>query len=126
MNRLPIILVGIIALVFWAHPSVAQFKDPGAAKVDQEQSYEKKTKRRSRGGFLMLVLDRDRDGVLSATEIENAPESLGLLDQNRDGVIDQHELRFMILPNIGRGYDGHDVPTGLPPMPDDLVPPQKK
>lgn len=41
---------------------------------------------------LMAALDLDKDGVLSADEIEDAPLSLASLDQNDDGTISRKEL----------------------------------
>lgn len=42
---------------------------------------------------IMVALDTDEDGVLSATEIENAPKSLLKLDKNGDGQLSLEELR---------------------------------
>lgn len=41
----------------------------------------------------MVALDRNKDGKLSVTEIEAAPESLRTLDQNSDGDLSREELR---------------------------------
>lgn len=42
---------------------------------------------------LFALLDTDRDGKLSAEEIENAAEPLARLDRNQDGEITRDELR---------------------------------
>ena len=42
---------------------------------------------------VMAALDEDKDGVFSASEIENAEKSLTALDKNGDGKIDNNELR---------------------------------
>jgi hypothetical protein len=40
-----------------------------------------------------MVLDVDRDGILSAEEIAAAPDALRRLDRDNDGAISQEELR---------------------------------
>jgi len=52
-----------------------------------------------RGNFnsmdpIMLVLDVDKDGVLSAVEIANAPVQLKTLDANGDGALAADEIRM--------------------------------
>jgi len=42
---------------------------------------------------VMAALDEDKDGVISASEIQNAEKSLTALDKNGDGKIDNNELR---------------------------------
>jgi hypothetical protein len=42
---------------------------------------------------LVAALDTDKDGTISAAEIDNAPESLKTLDKNHDGKITMEELR---------------------------------
>jgi hypothetical protein len=42
---------------------------------------------------VMLALDADADGALSATEINNAPASLKALDADGDGKLSREELR---------------------------------
>ncbi len=41
---------------------------------------------------LLLVLDADKDGVLSADEIANAATALKALDANGDGQLDRSEM----------------------------------
>jgi hypothetical protein len=41
---------------------------------------------------LMVALDLNKDGILSAAEIEDAPLSLKILDKNKDGRISPKEL----------------------------------
>ncbi len=45
------------------------------------------------GDPVMLALDADGDGTLSAAEIANAPRSLAALDANKDGKLTRDELR---------------------------------
>ncbi len=69
-----------------------------------------------RGGFsfmrmlpLMVALDADEDGEISAKEIENAVVALKKLDKNKDGKLTEDELR----PNFGgRGFGGPGGPPG--------------
>lgn len=42
---------------------------------------------------LLAAIDKDKDGILSAEEIENATASLKTLDKNNDGKLDQSETR---------------------------------
>ena len=42
---------------------------------------------------LMMALDTDKDGSLSATEIENASKALAKLDKDGDGTLSHEELR---------------------------------
>ncbi len=42
---------------------------------------------------LMMALDKDRDGRLSAAEIADAPKALKALDRDGDGMLDRDELR---------------------------------
>jgi Ca2+-binding EF-hand superfamily protein len=57
---------------------------------------------------LMAALDVDRDGRLSAKEIENAAVALKKLDKNEDGTLTPDELR----PKFG-GPGGPDGPGGI-------------
>ncbi|WP_414660663.1 EF-hand domain-containing protein [Horticoccus sp. 23ND18S-11] len=45
-------------------------------------------------GPIVAVLDTDRDGTLSATEIAAAPVILAALDANADGLLSPDELRI--------------------------------
>ena len=61
------------------------------------------------GGFMnpiVTALDANRDGVISAIEIKNAPAALASLDKDHDGKITREEVR----PNFGPGGPG-----GRPP-----------
>lgn len=46
-----------------------------------------------RGGPAMMLLDADRDGVITAAEWQNAPAVLAKLDTNGDGKVSPDELR---------------------------------
>jgi hypothetical protein len=63
-------------------------------------------------GPLMIALDTNKDGVLSADEIAAASENLKKLDKNGDGKIDRIEL----LPPPPRGpQDGKGPRAGQGP-----------
>ena len=52
---------------------------------------------------ILVALDKDKDGTLSAEEIESATAALKTLDKNNDGQLDQSETR----PNFeGMGPGG--------------------
>ena len=51
---------------------------------------------------LMIALDTDKDGTLSASEIENAAKSLLTLDKDGDGVLSTEEMR----PRMPEGFAG--------------------
>jgi Ca2+-binding EF-hand superfamily protein len=60
-----------------------------------------------RGGMPMRspafqALDADRDGVISAAELANAPAALKALDKNGDGKLTEDEVR----PQFGEGRGG--------------------
>jgi len=63
---------------------------------------------------LMLALDTNHDGILSAAEIANAPKALLTLDKNHDGQLTQDELRP---PRPAGGKPG-EGPGDLPPPPE--------
>ncbi|MEQ1826962.1 MAG: hypothetical protein ABL921_13490 [Pirellula sp.] len=71
------------------------------------------------GRFLpvMLALDTDEDGVLSATEIENASKALLKLDKDGDGILSAEELRPdpSKMPGMmaGPGPNGPGGPGGV-------------
>jgi hypothetical protein len=62
---------------------------------------------------LMIALDADRDGELSAEEISQAVAALKKLDRNEDGVIDREELRPR--PPFGEGRERGPRPGGERP-----------
>lgn len=53
---------------------------------------------------IQAALDTDKDGKISATEIEKATASLRKLDRNKDGALTEDELR----PEFGRGREGRE------------------
>jgi hypothetical protein len=65
---------------------------------------------------LVAALDADKDGKISAAEIDNAPESLKELDANGDGELTPEELRPPG-PPPPRFEDG---PGGPPPGEDEM------
>ncbi|MDM8552010.1 hypothetical protein QUF72_18140 [Desulfobacterales bacterium HSG2] len=91
--------VGIIALAFPTYPAAAQSdRDPAQQEErpdsDDRPDGDRPGRRPPRGGGpLMRVLDIDRDGQLSADEMENAAEALKTLDKNGDGILGRDELR---------------------------------
>lgn len=72
---------------------------------------------------LMVALDTNKDGELSAEEIAAASESLAKLDKNGDGKLDREEL-FPRPPKgqrppSGSRKDGERGPKGQRPPPPD-------
>ncbi|MEO1983699.1 MAG: hypothetical protein ABGZ23_29925 [Fuerstiella sp.] len=62
------------------------------------------------GGGLFRLLDIDRDGNLSAKEINGAVAALMTLDANKDGILDAQELA--VRGGGGRGGQGRDGGRG--------------
>ena len=50
----------------------------------------------------MTAIDANKDGVITAEEMKNAAKALATLDKNKNGKLDQDELR----PQFGRGGFG--------------------
>ena len=69
-------LIFTVAFTMQAQPSGAGGRGPGGMIIP-----------------VMAALDEDKDGVFSASEIENAEKSLTALDKNGDGKLDINELR---------------------------------
>ena len=69
------------------------------------------------GGGLFRLLDVDRDGKLSAKEIDGAVAALMKLDANKDGTLDSQELVIRGKGRPGRGANSgknksrEDAPT---------------
>jgi hypothetical protein len=64
---------------------------------------------------VMLVLDANHDGILDASEIDNAPAALRTLDKNGDGKLTADELRPPRPDGRGPGApDGEGRPPGAP------------
>lgn len=66
---------------------------------------------------LMIALDANGDGVISAEEINNAPAALRKLDKNGDGKLTEDELR----PNFPGGPGGRREEGPGGPSPDEMV-----
>ena len=64
-------------------------------------------------GPLMMALDKNRDGELSAEEIRNASEALRRLDKNQDGMLSRDELRPPGPPPGQRGPAPADFATSI-------------
>ena len=62
---------------------------------------------------ILAIFDTDRDGVISAGEIEAAAAALATLDKNSDGEITRDELR----PPRPEGKPGEGPPPGHRPPP---------
>lgn len=65
------------------------------------------------GFHLMTALDADKDGKISAKEIENAVAALKELDKNQDGKLSQEEIGWP--PSFGGDGRGFPGPGGGPP-----------
>ncbi|MBS1856028.1 MAG: hypothetical protein JST11_11730 [Acidobacteria bacterium] len=82
-----------------------------------------------RGGMMRTpafqALDADRDGVISAAELANAPAALKSLDKNGDGKLTADEVRPQMGERGGRegGRGGREGGPGdsQPPSADDMV-----
>ena len=61
---------------------------------------------------LLALFDTDRDGTLSAEEIQDAAEALGKLDRNNDGEITREEMRPPAPPE-GKPPHGHRPPPPI-------------
>lgn len=59
---------------------------------------------------VMVALDTDKDGALSASEIENAAKALLTLDKDGDGMLSNEELR----PKMPEGFPGGPRMAGGP------------
>ena len=88
----------IIALDVKVHTVAAQAEnnepvlEQKTGSNDRTETEKPVRRRRRKGGPLMRVLDVDKDGVLSAKEIENAGAALKALDANGDGNVTRDEL----------------------------------
>jgi hypothetical protein len=67
----------------------------------QDKPAEGQGRRGGGGNPLFAALDTNGDGVIDATEINNAPAALRKLDKNGDGKLTREELR-----PAGRGENG--------------------
>ncbi|EEF59206.1 EF-hand domain-containing protein [Pedosphaera parvula] len=61
---------------------------------------------------ILMVLDADHNGIISASEIMDAPVALLKLDKNGDGQLTPDELRPPLPPQNGHQTN---APQGLPP-----------
>jgi len=61
---------------------------------------------------VVAVLDANRDGVIDATEIDNAVTALKTLDKNGDGKLTRDELRPPRLRGRGPDANNFDGPRG--------------
>lgn len=66
---------------------------------------------------LVMALDADHDGKISAAEIQAAPSALETLDLNGDGELTPEELRPQGPPPGEGGPQGHERPQGPMPHP---------
>ena len=115
MKRWTIALVGVIALALLTDVVIAQEPRSGEQQPGQRPGAGRGPEARGPGqrpgppdrpqgrgpgpGFrgpvisLMTALDADKNGEISAEEIENAVPALKKLDENDDGKLDREELR---------------------------------
>jgi Ca2+-binding EF-hand superfamily protein len=114
MKRILGICSGLVILVA-ASVAIGQDRepqDPGAGPRRAEGRPDRggPEGRERRPEMLMVLLDKDRDGALSADEISAAADVLRALDKNEDGVVSADELRPR-RPERGPGERG-DRPEG--------------
>jgi len=57
---------------------------------------------------MMVALDANKDGEISAAELKNATAALSKLDKNKDGKLTREEMR----PSFDRGNLGGQRPGG--------------
>jgi hypothetical protein len=57
---------------------------------------------------VMVALDANKDGEISAAELKNATAALSKLDKNKDGKLTREEMR----PTFDRGNFGSQRPGG--------------
>jgi hypothetical protein len=108
MKRWTILLAGIIALAMLAHVVTAQPEGGEKQRPDRGARLRRPGERPGGAGRrgegaegrrrqslspLMRVLDANKDGKLSAEEINNAKAALLTLDKNDDGELTREELR---------------------------------
>jgi hypothetical protein len=73
---------------------------------------------------LFALLDEDHDGIISATELQNATAALKKLDSNGDGELTRDEMRPPPPDGAGPPPDGEGPPPdGEGPPPDGAGPP---
>ena len=60
---------------------------------------------------VMVALDANKDGEISAAELKNATAALSKLDKNKDGKLTREEMR----PTFDRGNFGSQRPGGQRP-----------
>ncbi len=60
---------------------------------NQEEGNDSQRPQRRGGHPIVKALDKDRDGALSAEEIDNAAAALRTLDANGDGALSRDEMR---------------------------------
>ncbi len=109
----------VLTLLGAASSVIAQSRDtrpadPARTGANRQDRVERDSS--PRPSMLMLVLDTDKDGELSAREIENAAAALKKLDRNKDGKLSKDEL---LPPSVVRERKRRDRPSG--PSPEEMV-----
>lgn len=97
MKRLGILAAAVAVLLFGSFAGAQQRggkdRNTQAQEAGQERGQQKRGGQKGGGGGgLFRLLDVDRDGNLSAKEIDRAVTALMKLDRNKDGVLDAQEL----------------------------------
>jgi Ca2+-binding EF-hand superfamily protein len=68
-------------------------QEPGQDAPRERRPDGDRERRERRPDMMMVLLDTDRDGALSADEINAAPDALRALDKDNDGIVSGEELR---------------------------------
>lgn len=110
--RIPVVILTLLTLGGVASAQDAEKKQK-AERPDKAAIRQKMSERRPEMGAamarrlpVMMALDVDKDGALSASEIENASKTLAKLDKNGDGQLSAEELRPDVAAMAREGMPG--------------------
>src|SRR6056297_3403067 len=118
LTSLAVVLLGSTAMAQSPEPDGDQLdaRPDREQRSDREGRPDREGRRGQRGGPpvemmmrmmpVLAVLDADKDGTISESEIANASAALKTLDQNSDGKLTANELRPEMGAMRGRGDGG--------------------